>query len=57
MTKRLNLRRETLIDLTTAELEQLAGAAGVTTNCPQLTIGSSCGIVCHESVGLTCTTG
>ena len=54
MTKRLVLRREVLEDLTTNELTIVGGGAGLTNNCPQITIGSSCGIVCHDTVGLTC---
>ena len=44
MTKRLVLRGETLTELTTTELEAIAGAEA--TKLCQFTIGGSCGIVC-----------
>lgn len=49
MTRRLVLRTETLGELTTAELQQVA-AAEATTVCV-FTIGRSCGIVCHTAGG------
>ena len=53
MTKRLVLRRETLSELSTAELEKIA-AAEASLLCV-FTIGGSCGIVCI-TVGLQCFT-
>lgn len=55
MTKRLSLRRETISDLTTAELEAIAAGGAPTSPCHNLTIGGSCGIVCHTA-GLGCFT-